>query len=188
VDQCDTCKRAKSVSTRPAGLLQPLQTPERIWQDIAMDFITGLPTSAGRNCILVVVDRLSKYGHFIALRHPFTAATIADTFAKEIVRLHGVPSSIVSDRDRIFMSSFWKELSRLQRSSLCISTAYHPQRMANPRYSIAVWRLTFAVFAGNNLNSGSVGYTGPSTITTRASTRLSKCLPLKLCMDVHRHP
>jgi hypothetical protein len=127
VDQCDTCKRAKAVSARPAGLLQPLQLPDMIWKDIAMDFITGLPSSAGRNCILVVVDRLSKYGHFIALRHPFTAATIADTFAKEIVRLHGVPSSIVSDRDRIFMSSFWKELFRLQRTSLCTSTAYHPQ-------------------------------------------------------------
>jgi hypothetical protein len=126
IAQCDTCKRAKADAMRPAGLLQPLQIPERIWQDIAMDFITGLPPSSGRNCILVVVDRLSKYGHFIGLRHPFTAATIADTFAREIVRLHGIPLSIVSDRDRIFMRSFWKKLSRQQRSTLC-------NRMVNRR-------------------------------------------------------
>ena len=127
ISQCDICKRAKSDAIQPAGLLQPLPVPEMIWNDIAMDFIEGLPLSHGKNSILVVIDRLSKYAHFIALRHPYTAATIAETFTREIVRLHGIPASIVSDRDRIFMSVFWRELFRLQQTLLRTSTAYHPQ-------------------------------------------------------------
>jgi len=78
-----------------------------------VDFIAGVPKSVGRDSILVVVDRLSNE-HFIALRHPFTAASIAGVFVKEIIWLHGVPNSIVFDRDKIFVSHFWEELFRLQ--------------------------------------------------------------------------
>jgi len=75
-----------------------------------MDFIGGLPKAQGKDNILVVVDRLTKYAHFFALSHPYTAKEVAELFIKELVRLHGFPASIVSDRDRLFMSLFWKEL------------------------------------------------------------------------------
>lgn len=92
-----------------------------------MDFITRLPKSNSFDAILVVVGRLSKYGHFIPLKHPYSVKSVAEIFVKEVVRLHGILASIVSDRDSIFMNLFRKELFRLQGTKLNISTAYHPK-------------------------------------------------------------
>lgn len=125
--ECDVCQRFKNDCMKPSGLLQPLPIPTRIWTDISMDFIEGLPSSNGYSVIMVVVDRLTKYAHFVALKHPFSAATVAKAFITNVVRLHGIPTSIVSDRDKVFLSSFWQALFQLQGTQLCMSSSYHPQ-------------------------------------------------------------
>ena len=127
VKQCSICQHAKHSLQHPMGLLQPLPIPAGVWQDLTMDFIEGLPKSEGYSVILVVVDRLTKYAHFLPIRHPYTALMVAQTFLDTVVKLHGLPASIVTDRDPIFVSHFWKELFKLYRVNLQLSTAYHPQ-------------------------------------------------------------
>jgi len=107
------CQRYKADLSPPGGLLQPLSIPGAIWVDLSMDFIEGLPKSRRKDTILVVVDRLSKYAHFLTLAHPFSAVTVAQLYFDNIFKLYGTPKTIVSDRDRVFLSQFWQELFRL---------------------------------------------------------------------------
>ena len=92
-----------------------------------MDFITGLPMVQGKDCIFVVVDRLMKYAHFFTISAHYTATQVAELFFREVFRLHGLPKTIISDRDIRFMGGFWQELFRLVGTELTLSTSYHPQ-------------------------------------------------------------
>ena len=127
VKKCDICQRAKHDTSAPSGLLQPLPIPDKVWEDISMDFIEGLPWSFGKDTIMVVVDRLSKFAHFTPLTHPFTAKLVTEKFVDSIVRLHGMPRSIVSDGDPIFISHLWQEFFKLSGPKLNLSSSYHPQ-------------------------------------------------------------
>ncbi|PKA61698.1 putative mitochondrial protein [Apostasia shenzhenica] len=127
IKQCEVCQRSKYDASAYPGFLQPLPIPNKAWSDISMDFIEGLPPSNGRNIILVVVDRLTKYAHFIALSHPYSALEVAQIFLDNVFKLHGMPTTIVSDRDPVFISKFWKDFLRLQGVAQHMSTAYHPQ-------------------------------------------------------------
>lgn len=127
VRSCQICQRAKSSQIHPTRLLSPLPIPNQVWEDVAMDFITGLPNSRGCTVIMVVIDRLSKYAHFAPLRATFTAPQVAELFLQSVVKHHGIPRSIVSDRDKIFTSAFWSHLFKLQGTTLNMSSAYHPQ-------------------------------------------------------------
>lgn len=127
VQSCEVCLQAKPDRVRYPGLLQPLPVPSASFEVITMDFIEGLPQSGSFNAIWVIVDKFSKFSHFVPLKHLFTAASVARLFMEHIYRLHGLPKSIVSDRDRIFTSKFWQLLFKLAGSELQFSSSYHPQ-------------------------------------------------------------
>ncbi|KAL5556863.1 hypothetical protein UlMin_039099 [Ulmus minor] len=118
----------KAEHQRPSGLLQPLMIPEWKWEHISMDFVMGLPkTLKGYNSIWVIVDRLTKSAHFLPVKNTYKMEQYAKLYVQEIVRLHGIPLSIVSDRDPKFTSTFWKSLHKAMGTRLRFSTAFHPQ-------------------------------------------------------------
>ncbi|CAA9373459.1 hypothetical protein AVDCRST_MAG94-4350 [uncultured Leptolyngbya sp.] len=131
VKSCTMCSRIKPARHKPYGLLQPLPAPRGPWTDITMDFVTGLPPSKRRreafDAILVVVDRYTKMAHYIPTRKTIDAPELADVFLEEILRLHGVPQSIVSDRGTVFTAQFWSALCFHTKIRRKLSTAFHPQ-------------------------------------------------------------
>ena len=128
ISSCQKCQESKPANTLPMGLLQPLPIPDRRWQQVTMDFIVQLPkTKNGYDAIVVFVDKLSKIGSLCAYNNNSHSPELANIFIKEVVKHHGIPESIVSDRDSKFTSKFWKALWEQLGTKLIMSTAYHPQ-------------------------------------------------------------
>ena len=124
---CNICQQAKVEHTKTPGTLQPLPIPTHAWTIISLDFVEGLPKSQKFDTILVVIDKFTKYGHFIPLSHPYTAFTVAQLFINHVYKLHGLPQVIISDRDKVFTSALWRELFKLSDTTLNMSSSYHPQ-------------------------------------------------------------
>jgi hypothetical protein len=128
INSCYLCQLNKPMNQKAAGFLQPLPIPTERWEEISMDLITQLPKSRkGNDCIVVFVDRFSKLMHCTATQTTVTATQLAEIFLREVVRHHGIPKAIISDRDPRFTSIFWRSLWKLMGTKLKMSSAYHPQ-------------------------------------------------------------
>ncbi|GJW20678.1 hypothetical protein Tco_0031300 [Tanacetum coccineum] len=136
VSKCLTPLKVKAEHQRPSGLLQQPEIPEWKWKGIAMDFVTKLPrTSSGHDTIWVIVDRLTKSAHFLPMREDYKMDRLASLYLNEIVARHGVPISIISNRDSRFTSRFWRSMQEALGTRLDMSTAYHPQTDAQSEHT-----------------------------------------------------
>jgi hypothetical protein len=128
VSECDVCQRVKANHLRISGTLQPLPIPSWKWEDISMDFIVGLPnTSQKHDSIWVIVDRLTKTAHFLPIHTTYNAKKYAEIYLDQIVRLHGIPKTIISNRGAQFVARFWEQFQQTLGTKLIRSSAYHPQ-------------------------------------------------------------
>jgi hypothetical protein len=128
IAKCLECQRVKAEHRHLAGLLQPLPIPKWKWEVLKMDLIIGFPrTSKQHDAIMVVVDKLTKAAHFIPLKTTHKTTHVVDIYMREVARLHGIPKTIVSDRDPKFTSKFWKGFFKGFRTNLNFNTTYHPE-------------------------------------------------------------
>jgi hypothetical protein len=128
VSECDIWQRVKASHLKAASTLQPLTIPSWKWEDISMDFIVGLPnTSLRHDSIWVIVDRLTKTAHFLHVHTTYLAKRYAEIYLDQIVRLHGIPKTIISDHGTLFVARFWEKLQGALGTKLIRSSAYHPQ-------------------------------------------------------------
>ena len=160
VKHCDRCQRNKTLPQIPAGKLQSMPIPAEKWRSISMDFITDLPVSTdGYDSIMVFVDRLTKMVHLAPCHKTDTAEQVAWIFLNHVVRLHGLPSDIVSDRDPKFLSNFWTELLQQLHVSQLLSSAFHPQTDGNTDQIDWDRYLPLIEYAVNNSYHTSLGST-----------------------------
>ena len=139
VRRCLTCQQVKAEHQKPAGLLHPLEVAEWKWEHVTMDFVTHLPrTQQKHDAVWVIVDRLTKSAHFLVVRMTFALERFCRLYIREIVRLHGVPVSIVSDKDPRFTVHFWKSFQKAMGTRLTMSTTFHPQTDGQSKRTIQV--------------------------------------------------
>ncbi|KAK7266501.1 hypothetical protein RIF29_19145 [Crotalaria pallida] len=141
VAMCLTCQKAKIKHKKLGGVLHPLEVPVWKWDNIAMDFVSDLPrTITGYDAVWVIVDRLTKSAHFIPINMRYSMEKLAQLYIKEVIRLHGVPSNIISDRDPRFLSRFRQSLQQALGTELKLSSAYHPQTDGQTERTIQSWQ------------------------------------------------
>ena len=127
IRNCHTCQCSRTSRHAPHGVLRPLAKPDKPWQDISMDFVTGLLSTEGYDTICVIVDRFMKQCHLIPCTTMIDAEGIAELFIKEVFRLHGLPQMVTSDRGHQFVAAFWKCLCKRLDIQPRLSSPYHPQ-------------------------------------------------------------
>ncbi|GJR97341.1 putative reverse transcriptase domain-containing protein [Tanacetum coccineum] len=144
--KCLTCAKVKAEHQNPSGLLQQPEIPEWKWEKITMDFVLGHPrTPSGYDSIWVIVDQLTKSAHFLPIKKTDSIEKLAQLYLKEIVCKHGVPTSIISDRDSLFTSRFWKSLQEVMGTQLDMSTAYHPETDGQSERTIQTYHASIKV-------------------------------------------
>ena len=128
IRNCHTCQRSRTSRHAPHGVLRPLAVPDKPWQDISTDFVTGLPSAEGYDAICVIVDRFTEQRHLIPCTTTIDAERFAELFIREVFRLHGLPQTVTSDRGPQFVVAFWKCLCKRLDIQPRLSSPYHPQR------------------------------------------------------------
>ncbi|XP_078809690.1 uncharacterized protein LOC144994726 [Oryzias latipes] len=190
VAACPTCARSKSSNNPPSGLLHPLPTPSRPWSHIAVDFVTGLPPSQGNSVIFTVIDRFSKFVHFIPLPQLPTATETAEILVQQVFRHHGIPTDIVSDRGPQFVSQVWKAFCSALGASVSLTSGYHPQSNGQAerlRELIRSWKPPFAVWPLRIPWTGRNIWYGPNTHITLTRPLPQDCPRLRPPSGTHHH-
>ncbi|KAK8938783.1 hypothetical protein KSP39_PZI011459 [Platanthera zijinensis] len=189
VTHCEACQLVKAECRNPAGLLQPLPVPEWKFDDIAMDFIHGLPRSrTGNDSIWVIVDRLTKVARFVPIRKDDSVGVLVRKFVEQYVRYHGVPRTIVSDRDGRFTSREWRSVQAYLGTRLTFSTAFHLRRTGRPSAPTGPWRIYYDCVYWTEGSRGRRCYHWLSSPTIIATSPASGWRLMKPCMDENVGP
>ncbi|KAL0159635.1 hypothetical protein M9458_043360, partial [Cirrhinus mrigala] len=181
VQACNICARSKTANSPSTGELQPLRIPKRPWSHISVDFVTGLPDSQGKNTILTTVDRFSKAVHLVALTGLPSAKTTAELILEHVVRLHGFPKDIVSDRGPQFTAKFWQAFCRLVGTTSSLSSGHHPQTNGQTERANQQLERFLRCFAGEHQRSWArylVWAELSNNLHTSSATNLS---PFEVC-------
>ncbi|KAL0157924.1 hypothetical protein M9458_046000, partial [Cirrhinus mrigala] len=181
VQACNICARSKTINSPSTGELQPLPIPKRPWSHISVDFVTGLPDSHGKNTILTIVDRFSKAVHLVALTGLPSAKTTAELILEHVVRLHGFPKDIVSDRGPQFTAKFWQAFCRLVGTTSSLSSGHHPQTNGQTERANQQLERFLRCFAGEHQRSWArylVWAELSNNLHTSSATNLS---PFEVC-------
>ena len=182
VAACSVCAQAKSPHQSPQGLLQPLPIPHRPWSHIALDFITGLPTSHHHTTILTVVDRFSKAVHFVPLTKLPSASETAHLLVEHVIHLHGIPTNIVSDRGPQFISHFWRAFCSLVGTTVSLTSGFHPQSNGQTKRANQCLETVLRCLCANNPASWSIQLPWAEYAINGHTSAASKLSPFECCL------